>query len=254
LFAAPVVAIQASPPTASAPNPIGEMPVTAKTLHEVARVTDTSALARAQNDRGYDPVRPNFFEGHAGTLPAGAPQAILRTYGGKGVVYLSTSGGKTLLGYGTIYGSRFIAVVAEDKTVERVVDFFPRALGLGPDEDASSDVHEVLYEDGILYACRGYNAVDRDRKGYVTAIDAATGALRWRSAAQTCGGTLVRFGDYVVTGYGEDVMPYQTRLLRRYDGAVVQSFHNDGASLEFEVNGEKLVVLTYKHRITYDLR
>jgi hypothetical protein len=229
------------------------MPTTPRTLKEIARVADKSALAHTGNDLPYDQARHNSFESHAGKLPVGAPSGVPLRYAGKGVLYLSTSGGKLLVGYGTIYGSRYVAIVS-GTTAERVIDFFPSALGLGAEETSSSDVHDVVLDDGVLYACRGYNAPARTRKGYVTAIDAATGEMRWRSAAQTCGGTLALFGDYVVTGYGEDVMPYQTRLLRRHDGALVQSFHNDGASLEYSVDGERLVIGTYKHRITYELR
>jgi hypothetical protein len=58
----------------------------------------------------------------------------------------------------------------------------------------------------------------------------------------------------VLTGYGEDVMPYALKLLQRVDGTVVQSIRNDGAALDFLVDGDRVVVETYKRRITYALR
>ena len=249
---AKLVGIGASPAKPAAPKPIGVMPI-AKKLHELSRKKDPSADQRfLRRDAPYDPTHPTTAH-QDGVLPDGAPSGIPSHFRSRYANYISTSGGKLLIGYGTIYGARYLAVVTGDK-VDEVIDFFPPALSLGREETASSDLLDTIYESGILYACRGYNHPDRSRKGYITAIEATTGEMHWRSAAQTCGGSLALFGDYIVTGYGEDVMPYQTHLLRKYDGATVQSFRNDGAMLESSMQDDKLVVGTYKHRITYDLR
>jgi outer membrane protein assembly factor BamB len=111
----------------------------------------------------------------------------------------------------------------------------------------------VIYREGVLYACRGYNAWLAGRKGIVTAIDAATGELRWRSDAKVCGGGLDLIDDYVVTGYGAADTPYAVKLLRRADGSLAQSLPLFGAILEFSVSGNDLVASTYKHRVTYVL-
>jgi hypothetical protein len=181
-------------------------------------------------------------------LPSGARSDIPTSYAGEPIRVIVESGGKLLL----VYGPRYAAVVDGTK-VDAILDLDPPSLPLSKEDRLFSDVHEVVYADGVAYVCRGYNGWLRSRKGYVTAVDVATGALRWRSPAQTCGGILALVGDYVLTGYGEDVMPYQLKLLRRYDGTVVQSIRNDGAALDILVDGDRAVVETYKHLITFKL-
>ena len=250
LAAAPLIALRESPLKAAAPKPIGRHPNKTRRLKETARVSDTAPLARAQaRPAAYDPLRLNEVHDSPATLPPGARADIPTSHRGQPLRVILESGAKLLL----VYGPRYLAVV-DQKKVEQVLDFDPPELALSAEDREFSDVHEAVYRDGIVYVCRGYNASLRSRKGYVTAVDVATGQMRWRSKALTCGGVVALIDDYVITGYGEDVMPYQLVLLSRADGSVVQSIRNDGAALDFLVDGSRVVVETYKHRITYELR
>ncbi len=250
LASAPRVALRASPAQASAPKPIGSRPANLRTLKEKAKVLDPAPLERANaRTPPYDPLRLNEIKETPPALPKGARADIPLAHAGAPLHAISQSGGKLLL----VYGARYIAIAGDEK-VEQILDMDPPELSLTEKERAFSDVHQVVYSEGIAYVCRGYNGWFRSRKGYVTAVDVATGEMRWRSAAQTCGGTLALIGEYVITGYGEDIMPYALKLLRRADGSSVQSIRNDGAALDFLVDGESVIVETYKHRITYELR
>ena len=60
--------------------------------------------------------------------------------------------------------------------------------------------------DDTLYVCNGGGSYAREvsgKKGFVTAIDLATGVLRWRSDPLVCNAaTFAIAGDYLITGYG----------------------------------------------------
>jgi hypothetical protein len=249
LAGAPRVPLGASPLHPEAPKPIRVAEGKARRLREVGRAPDKTPLARAESRHApYDPRRVNEVRATPAELPTGARTDIPVAYDALPLRVIRESGGKLLL----VYGPRYLAVV-DGKKVEQVLDLDPPELPLTKEDRTFSDVHQAVFEDGVVYVCRGYNGWLRSRKGYVTAVDAATGELRWRSPAQTCGGSVALVGDYVVTGYGEDVLPYALKLLKRSDGTVVQSIRNDGAALDFLVDGTSVVVETYKHRITYRL-
>ncbi len=240
------VSIKSTLAKSEAPRPIGTRPIKVRLLREVSKVKDASALERAESGTTYDPKRPFELRTAASELPKGARPDIPLTFEGA-LTVISESGGKLLL----VYAGRFVAVV-DGKNVEEVVDFEPPELPLSEEDRLFDEVHQVVYEDGVLFACRGYNAKG-GKTGIVTAIDAATGELRWRSPQKVCGGVLTLVADYVLTGYGAHDTPYALKLLRRYDGAVVQTLPLFGAALEFEVSGPTVVASTYKHRVEYQL-
>lgn len=250
LWHAPRVSLRASPPQATVQSPIGARPPKPRTLTEIARVADGAPLKRAEaRPAPYDPRRLNEVHDTPATLPPGARADIPTSFFEEPLRAISESGGRLLL----VYGPRYLAV-ASGKKVEAMLDLDPPELRLTENDRLFSDVHSAVYQDGVTYVCRGYNGWLRSRKGYVTAVDVATGEMRWRSPAQTCGGVLAVVDEYVITGYGEDVMPYALKLLFRADGTVAQSIRNKGAALDFLVDGSRVVVETYKHRITYELR
>ncbi len=184
-------------------------------------------------------------------LPDGARADIPLQYLSMPILNISESGGRLLL----VYGPRYLVVV-NGKYIESVIDFDAESLKITQDDRFMSDVHHAAYRDGVVYVCRAYNRQPRSRKGYVTAVAAATGEMHWRSPAQTCGGVVDVLGDYVITGYGEDIMPYEIKLLNRADGRIVQSIRNLGAALNFLVSepASEVVAETFKHRITYKLQ
>lgn len=245
------VSISAVPLRADAPKPIGDKPGKTMRLKEVARQGTKAADERfTMKNAPYDPRRLNELKDRPPHLPPGSPHPYPIMLEGHLLQSIYESNGKTLLSY----EPSLIAIIDGD-TVETIVDMDPPNLKLSEDDRAFADIQQSQYKDGILYVCRGYNANLRTRKGYVTALDVATGELRWRSPAQTCGGIVAVFGDYLLTGYGEDIMPYQFKLLRRYDGSIAQSIPNLGAGLDMLVESDtKVVVETFRHIITYELR
>jgi hypothetical protein len=248
---APRVPIEAAPAKATAPKPIGTKPPKTRLLKQTSKVPDNAALARAnaKTPPRWDPSRPSeLLASMSHQLPEGARKDIPLSFEGKPLSVISESGGKLLL----LYGAKWLAVV-DGTTVERVIDFDPSTLALTEDDRAFSDVHQVVYRDGIVYACRGYNAWLKTRKGIVTAIDASSGVLRWRSDVKVCGGVLALLGDYVVTGYGAIDTPYAIKLLRTYDGTTAQSIPLFGAAIELYPSGDTVVAVTYKDRVTYEL-
>jgi len=249
---APRVALESAPLRASSPRPIGKKPAGARTLKEVGRVKDGTAVDRQTKVHAYDPSLPYELipKGSPRVLPTGVRRDLPLRFGGGELDVIADSGGRLLL----IYAARFVAVVKGD-VVEQVVDMDPPSLPLTADERFFSDVHQALLADGVLYVCRGYNAGVRSRKGYVTAVDVATGQLRWRSPEKTCGGVIALMGDHVVTGYGAIDTPYALKLLSRHDGSIVQSIQLFGAAIELPVAGvDDVIAATFKHRVTYRLQ
>lgn len=250
---APLVNLKAAQAKATAPKPIGTKPAKTRTLKQTHKVPDNAALARVngKTPARWDPSRPSEIRASmAHQLPEGARTDIPLSFKGKDLGVISESGGKLLL----LYAGRWLAVV-DGKKVEQVIDFDPPDLPLTEDERSFSDVEQAVYRDGVVYACRGYNAWLKTRKGIVTAIDAATGELRWRSDVKVCGGVLVLLDEYVVTGYGAVDTPYAIKLLRAHDGSTAQSLTLFGAAIEMypDASASTVVAITYKDRVTYEL-
>jgi len=246
---APRVPIKVAPAKAGAPRPIGARPAKQRFLKELSKVKDGSALERADAPSTYNPKLPYEFHQPPADLPPGARRDVPLAHAGSALTVISESGGRLLL----VYGNRHVAIV-EGKRVEQIVDFDPPELPLSDLDRHGSDVHQVVYHEGVLFACRGYNAWFPTRKGIVTAVDAATGELRWRSEPKVCGGSLAIVDEYVITGYGAHDTPYALKLLRSADGTLAQSLTLFGAALEFAVSGSKVIAMTYKHRVEYELQ
>ncbi len=239
---APLIPVKSSPARAMAATPIGDAPKVARTLKETSRIKidDPTKAPRDTFDARYP------FEVREKELPMGARPDIPMTYGARPLNLISQLGDKTLL----IYGDRFLAVV-EGLNVAYVLDTNPDGLLKG-DDQFFQDLHQGQVEDGVVYICHGYNS-NLARKGVVSAVDARTGEVRWRSANLVCGGVLALVGDYVITGYGAWDMPYALKLLRKHDGRTVQSITHFGAALDFVVSGEVVTVRTFVDQMTYAL-
>jgi hypothetical protein len=251
LARAPRVHLKDAPSIAKAPKPVGNKPAKARLLKQTSKVPDNAALARtnAKTPPRWDPSRPSELRSSmTHHLPEGARADIPLSFEGKPLGVLSESGGKLLL----LYGGRWLAVV-DGKNVEQILDFDPPDLPLTEDERSFADVEQAVFRDGVVYACRGYNAWQKTRKGIVTAVDAATGMMRWRSDVKVCGGVLTLLGEWVVTGYGAIDTPYAIKLLRAHDGVTVQSLPLFGAAIELYPSGDTVVAITYKDRVTYAL-
>lgn len=225
------------------------------------------------------PVRnmnPSFVAGEPfflapvqqGMLPPGAQPAIPPTYG---VSYLHAiipdervreagappKDAHTIL----IYDGRFLALV-DDATskVERVLDLSAYVDPPTKKTDAlyaREDATFAQLRDGVLYVCNGGGSYAKEvggKKGFLSALDATTGALLWRSAPLVCNASFSVAGDHLVTGYGFTDEPDFVFLLRRADGAIVQKVAIPSGPESIRRDGNRVHVESYGHVVDFELR
>lgn len=105
--------------------------------------------------------------------------------------------------------------------------------------------------------CNGGGSYAREvfgKKGFVTAIELATGALRWRSDPLRCNATFVVAGEYLVTGYGFTDEPDYLFLLRMRDGTTVAREKLDSGPDQITLDGNRVHVEAYAHSYDFELR
>jgi len=241
-------ALLASPP---APAPAGKPP----TLVKVAG--GEPAPARPLDKPPFRADRPFFLAPiERGKLPPGARRDIPSSYGLEDLRAIIPSDDRTLL----VYGGRYLVSLRGD-TTERIfdVDAFRHAPDPDPQtkEFAVQDLTYAQVKDGTLYLCNGGGSYARDvkgKKGFVSALDFATGRLLWRSEPLVCNATFVLTGDYMVTGYGFTDEPDHVFLVRRADGKVVQKVRVDTGPTEITAQGDRILVEAHADRYLFELR
>jgi hypothetical protein len=125
---------------------------------------------------------------------------------------------------------------------------------------------EFVYEElvwareanGVLYVENAHLTYARSSYGqnaYVTAIDVKTGKRLWRSKALVANAqTFVVTPRYLVTGYGFTAEPDWLYLLDRKSGRVVERLALPSGPERLTKSGSHIVVRTYDHVLTVDLR
>jgi hypothetical protein len=108
-----------------------------------------------------------------------------------------------------VYGGRYVVAVRGQKA-ERTFDL--EAFRKPPNPDpaharfAIQDVTDAKLKDGILYVANGGGSYAKEaggQKGFMTALDYATGELVWRSDALVTDAPFAFYGDdYILTAYG----------------------------------------------------
>lgn len=177
-------------------------------------------------------------------------------FGVSSISFFGTAGDDALV----LYGERWLAVLRKHGTpavfdleayrhppITKPKDAFP---------GSPTHVSSAALRGNVLYLCNGggsYASMARGKTGYVTAIDAGTGALLWQSDALVCNTTPTFWRDYLVTGYGFTDEPDFVRVLRLSDGSVVAKASVDTAPAEFLFAGDRLTVRTYEKRFVFDL-
>jgi len=156
-------------------------------------------------------------------------------------------------------GSQLLAVLGADGGVTRVFD--PKALTWAPvvvpgDEAYVAQLVQFAdVRDGVLYvvtAHRTYAASSGGQNGYLTAYDADTGALRWRSAPLLANAATVAFvSGWVVAGYGFTAERDYLYVLSPADGKVAARIAvPTGPDFIVEREG-KLYVRTYDKELIF---
>ena len=208
-------------------GPAGDKPAKDKRLREVSRFPW--------------PLAPSLGL----TMPQGA--SIPRSFEGAAERSNHLSNGKLLIAYGS---SHLVVVDYANGMVEHALNLDSADVPLTANERQTDNMGLSAYANGVVFVCRDWNERFPARAGYVDAIDLATGALRWRSVAQACsGGTAGALGDYVLVSNGGTL-----KLLRAYDGVVVQQLVNLGNINDIRVEGPRAIVETTKWGLEYELR
>jgi outer membrane protein assembly factor BamB len=145
-----------------------------------------------------------WFEKHGLALPRiGRPEAA------RGIVVPQVVAGRRLsqvIDHGDhfvlVHGDRVVTVVDRDGAVIGIYDLTD-FTGLG---GMSQDVRWAQARDGVLYVSNGNLGYARSAGGhnaYLTAIDLATGDIRWRSEPLVANSTnFLIHGGYLLSGYG----------------------------------------------------
>ncbi len=111
---------------------------------------------------------------------------------------------------------------------------------------------DVLYVENahLTYARSSYG-----QNAYITALDTRTGKRLWRSKALVANAqTFLVTPRYLVTGYGFTAEPDWLYLLDRKSGRVVERLALPSGPERITKSGSHIVVRTYDHVLTVDLR
>ena len=249
------IKLAAPPWTYAAPAP-GAPPATKPPRLALAEKRKADAV-RGIGPRTFRPDRPFFLAPVArGALPAGAPPDIPSSYGMEDLRAILPSGERLLL----VYGGRYLAIL-KDNATEHVFDMdaFRHPPNPNPQwkEFAEEDVTHAIAQDGAVYVCNGGGSYAKEvhgKKGFVSALDQATGKLLWRSDALVCNANLVSAGEYLITGYGFTDEPDFLYVLRKSDGKTVSRTPVDSGPDEILLDGARLSVETYDRSYLFELR
>jgi len=160
-----------------------------------------------------------------------------------------------------IYAGRIVAIVDDGRAVT-VLDLQhfidpPRVRAAAHARFARQPVTWAEMRDGVVYVANGGGSYAREvygKKGFVSAIDAKTGKLLWRSAPLVCNANFIIKGSHIITGYGFTSEPDHLFVIDRANGKTVSRQRiASGPSHLVEAAG-KLFVRTYDTDYIFELR
>ncbi len=260
LQSAPLVVAPAPPWQAAAPGASAARPPA--TTPKLVKVSSRAASPTRDMHPAFDPAQPWFIAPiEKGKLPTGARADIPSTFGQENLsaIIPDQRPGHTNRSI-LVYGGRFLALL-EDGTAKRVLDLdaFRHPPKADPQwkEFAVQDVTYAQERDGVLYLCNGGGSYAKEvfgKKGFLSAIDATSGALLWRSAPLTCNATFAMTDDHIISGYGFTAEPDFVFLVRRSDGSAVQKVPVDSGPNTIQLDGRRVHVETYNHVVDLELR
>lgn len=233
---------------------------TAGTSPRLVKVSSTNAFSDRWH--AFDPKLPFFIAPiEKGKLPdGGVGRYIASSYGQEDLRAIipdqARGPDRTIL----IYGGRYVALLDGSKA-ERVFDLeafrHPPKADPQMKEFAIQDATYAQERDGVLYVCNGGGSYAKEvfgKKGYLSALDAKSGTLLWRSAPLTCNATFAVVGDHLIAGYGFTNEPDNVFVIRRSDGAIVDKVPIKSAPETITVDGRRVRVQSYGVLTELELR
>jgi tetratricopeptide (TPR) repeat protein len=197
---------------------------------------------------------PSRFRRTSGNLPPWVPTK----YGNDNLRRAIAHRDHTVL----IFGDGFLAAFDSSR---RLISLFDLRAYVSPPDYVRGDrmfVDEAIrwgeVRDGVLYVSNAHSTYASSSKGknaYITALDARSGNLLWRSAPLVCNSFnfLIR-GDYIITGYGFTAEPDHLYVLDRTTGKTVSKIRlRTGPDYIIEKAG-KLYVRTYNTDYVFDIK
>jgi hypothetical protein len=194
------------------------------------------------------------LRGTTSTLPPWVPQK----YGNARLRRAIAHRDHTIL----IFGDGFLAAFDSDR---RLISLFDLRTYVWPPDYKKGDrsfVDEAIrwaeVRDGVVYVSNAHSTYASSSKGmnaYITALDARSGNVLWRSAPLVCNSLnfLVR-GDHIITGYGFTAEPDHLFVLDRTTGKTLSKIRlRTGPDYIIEKAG-KLYVRTYDTNYVFDIK
>jgi outer membrane protein assembly factor BamB len=203
---------------------------------------------------GFELVSSRTVDPATGPPRAAAPSWAPSRFRGADLVTWASQPGTTFLGYGDHGGlTRWLVAHGPRRGTKWVLDVSSLGRSSWPLElRFARQVGGTLY---VANAHRTYAATTRNRNGYVTALDPATGRIRWQSPALVANAD--RFavvGDVLVTGYGFTAEADWLYALDRRTGKPLARLAVPSAPEVISARGRTLTVRTYDHRLVVRLR
>jgi len=194
--------------------------------------------------------------------PGAATREVPFAYRGAMLFRVMEQGGVTLAVYGDHVSDGRFLVGLDDEGARFAYDFaaYLRAPEVKPgDEDfVTQGVAWAALVGDWLYVQTNhmtYAASSGGMNGYLTALDAETGALRWRSRTRVANArTFAVVGDALVSGYGFTAEPDFLYVLDRFTGEVRAEERTATAPEYLLVRDDRLYVRAYDHDYVYHLR
>lgn len=201
---------------------------------------------------------PNEFRGITGALP----QYVPPKFGNFRIIQAIDHGDHAVLVYGPDFGAGWIvAIVDAQGALTGFFDFsaYVRAPKVRRGDEAFVDqgVQWAEVHDGVLYVSHGhrtYAASSGGMTAYVTALDAASGEVLWRSAPKVSSTmNFVLHEGWIITGYGFTAEPDHLVLLDQRTGKVAKKIKLKTGPDFVVPKGDELYVRTYDMNYVFEL-
>lgn len=193
---------------------------------------------------------PNRFMARPGALPAGIPATYGESVLVTGIVHVD----HTVLLYGGDYsGGRYVALLDRERRLTALLDFeefrAPPSFKASDRAFVDEAVHWGEVVDGVLYVShfhRTYASSSMGVNGFISAIDVASGELRWQSRPLVANArNFAIVGRWIITGYGFTDERDFLYVLDRASGEVVAEVKVASGPDVIVMRGPELFVRTY---------